>query len=153
MSKTEQLVGLRPPIHRGRWVCFVSFSPAPSISLGEFDEHSYLHLGFMWRVSMLQKACQLNSPTYGGLLSRYFFQKKNCPSHTESHATRPHRPLPTTFQYPIHQSFTVKGFLCSTAFRYCTVHISTVSSLTFTNIFVRTYSHSHSIQVTETLYD
>ena len=25
---------------------------------------------------MLQIACQLNSPTYGGLLSRYFFQKK-----------------------------------------------------------------------------
>ena len=61
--------------------------------------------------------CNVTSPCplHLWVASSFSFQKI-CTYATASHATRPPHPLPTALPYPIHQSFTSKGFLRSNAF-------------------------------------
>ena len=93
-----------------------------------------------------------SAPSHPWVASVFSFQKI-CTYATASHATRPLHPLLTALPYPIHQSFTSKGFLCSNAFPCWTIPLCIVYSAVFTNMLARTCSHHHTNRGTTALFN
>ena len=137
--------------HRGGAGLFSWFSPAPSHPLTEWGRLFTFRLPHSTH-SRSGASRFIIAPLHPWVASVFSFQKI-CTYATASHATRPLHPLLTALPYPIHQSFTSKGFPRSNAFPCWTIPLCIVYSAVFTNMLARTCSHHHTNRGTTALFN